>query len=151
MKKNLKALAVLICAAFALCFTQCSKPTEDLIVGSWNVVETVITETYNGETEVDHEDIDDGESIVFTFNNDNTLNVVSVMIDDGITETETVEGTYTIDGNKLTMTKSGYDERPETYNIETLTKQELVLSIAYTEMLDDMPYSASIKIYMKRK
>ena len=151
MKKNLKTLALLIYAAFVLCFTQCTKPAKDLIIGTWKVVDMVITQTYGDNTEIDHEDSNDGEPIVFTFNKDNSMTISKFEEENDVIHAETIFGTYSIADNKLTLVPDNDDEKPEIYDIETLTKQELVISMSESNVIEDTPYSISIKITMKRQ
>lgn len=151
MKKNLKTLAVFICAAFLLCFTQCTKPAKDLIIGTWKVVDMVITETYGDNTEIDHEDLDDDEPFTFTFNKDNTMTISKFEVENDVIHAETIFGTYSIANNKLTLVPDNEDEKPEIYDIETLTKKELVISMSQSDEIEDTPFSISIKITLKRQ
>lgn len=150
MKKSLKTLAVLICAAFALCFTQCTKSPEDLIIGSWNMEDAVITQSYGDQSMTEHIGPEENETVVITFNKDNTLTQVETTVEDGITYTNTTRGTYTLVDNKVSFVWDDADE-PQTYDIETLDKQDLVFTASESGMVEGVLYTATVKVYLKRQ
>ena len=150
MKKCLKTLAVVICAAFALCFTQCTKSPEELIIGSWNIVDAELTETYGNESETEHFGPEENETAVITFNKDNTMTQVETEIEDGITHTSTSTGTYTLEDNKLSL-KWGDDFETQVYDVETLTKKDLTLSTTESGMIEGVLYTITARIYLKRQ
>ena len=154
MKKCLKFLAVVICAAFTLCFTQCTKGPEDLIIGSWVVEYTETTQTYDGETEIEHETPAEGEQVVITFNKDLSMTIEETKVVDGTTHTDISRGTYLITDNTITMTVVDEDddeEAPQTLNIDLLNKKEMTLSASDSGSFGTHTYSITIKIQMKRK
>ena len=146
MKKSLKTLAVLICAAFALCFTQCTKSPEDLIIGTWNMEDVEITESYGDQSVTEHNGPEENETVVITFNKDNTMTQVVTTVEDGITYTHTKRGTYTLVDNNLSFVLSG----PQTYDIETLDKHDMILSTSESGMIDGILHTTIGKVYLKR-
>lgn len=148
MKKNLRPFAVLICAALALCFTQCKKSTEDLIVGKWSLIDWEITQTYGSETVTNHETPDYGESTIFSFNKGDTFTMETTYEDDGTTYTDTTNGTYTVADNKIIMTTT---DGSETFDIVSLTNKELVLSMSESNTMEGITYTITVKITMKRQ
>ena len=150
MKKSLKALAILICAAFALCFTQCTKSPEDLIIGSWSIEDAELIQTYGNESETEHFGPEENETAVITFNKDNTMTQVETEIEDGVTHTSTSTGTYTLEDNKLSL-KWGDDFETQVYDVETLTKKDLTLSYSESGMIEGVLYTITAKIYLKRQ
>ena len=150
MKKCLKTMAVVICAAFALCFTQCTKSPEDLIIGSWSIEDAELIQTYGNESETEHFGPEENETAVITFNKDNTMTQVETEIEDGITHTSTSTGTYTLEDNKLSL-KWGDDFETQVYDVETLTKKDLTLSYSESGMIEGVLYTITAKIYLKRQ
>ena len=152
--KTIKTLAVVICAAFALCFTQCTKSPEDLIIGSWSIEDAELIQTYGNESETQHFGPEENETAVITFNKDNTLTQVETKTENGITHTSTTYGTYTLEDNKLSLIwNEDEDEEYETqvYNVETLNKQDMVLSMSQSGMDEGILYTVTAKIYLKRQ
>ena len=150
MKKCLKTMAVVICAAFALCFTQCTKSPEELIIGSWTIEDAELIETYGNESETEHFGPEENETDVITFNKDNTMTQVETEIEDGITHTSTSTGTYTLEDNKLSL-KWGDDFETQVYDVETLTKKDLTLSTSESGMIEGVLYTITARIYLKRQ
>ena len=123
--KTMKFFAVMCCAAMMLAFMSCSKDLEDAIVGSWKMVSETVTETYNGQSHSETEYPEEGDSVIYTFNEDNTY--TEVIIYDGNDFTTT--GTYSINGDKLTIHREGDDEP----NISTLEIDGNTMTITYSE------------------
>ena len=153
MKKSIKALAILICAAFALCFTQCTKSPEDLIIGSWILEYTEITSVYDDQTEIEQETPDEGEQVVFTFNKDLSMTMEDTEVENGTTHTDISNGTYLITDNTITMTVVDEDGDVETlnFNIDLLDKKEMTLSQTQTDTFLGHTYTITVKVQMKRK
>jgi uncharacterized membrane protein len=153
MKNSLKTLAAVVIAALTLSLTGCTKDAEDLIIGSWEETSVTITSVvsgYTGEyaewngTHTETETPEAGESVVLTFNKDNTMS--SVQNYEG--GTYTTSGTYTVDGNKLTMTisDSDGDTYTEAYNIDNIDKKAMTLSFneSYTDTEDGQNAQVSV-------
>lgn len=111
--KKLKVAALLMCfVAFSFAMTSCQK-AEDLIIGKWKLVKVVD----NGRTYTEGEEI----GSIWEFKADNTLTMGMEYAGQSIN----VPGTYTIDGDKLTMTVYG---EIQTMNIDKITKSKMILS-----------------------
>ena len=152
MKKSLKTLAVLLCAALALLFTQCSKAPEDLIIGSWIIECTENTQIQDDETETEIETPEEGEQIVLTFNKDNTVVIEETEIEDGTTHITTSRGTYLIADNKLTLINNDEgDYDSQTYDIDLLDRKAMTLSISEAYDLYGHHYEYIFKIQLKKK
>lgn len=95
MKLTRRIVAIVLVLSLLFVLTACSD-NKDKIIGTWNME--------GGET--------------FTFNKDGTYRAVSK-------RGEYFEGTYSIDGDKLTITYKG---KSETGTIKTLTSSRLELS-----------------------
>ena len=149
--KTIKTLAVVICAAFALCFTQCTKSPEDLIIGSWNIEDAELIQTYGNESETMHFGPEENETAVITFNKDNTMTQVETETENGVTHTSTSYGTYTLEDNKLFLNWEGEDYETQIYDIETLNEQDLILSMTQSGMDEGIPYTVTAKVYLKRQ
>ncbi len=98
--------------AFSFAMTSCQK-AEDLIIGKWKLVKVVD----NGRTYTEGEEI----GSIWEFKADNTLTMGMEYAGQSIN----VPGTYTIDGDKLTMTVYG---EIQTMNIDKITKSKMILS-----------------------
>ena len=151
MKKNLRTLAILICAAFTLCFTQCTKSPENLIIGSWILEYTETTTTYDDQTQINHQTPDEGEQVVFTFNKDLSLVMEDTKVENGNTHVTTSRGSYLITDNTITMTSEDEGDEPVTYNIDLLDKKEMTLSMTQTGTSLGHTITVTAKIQMKRK
>jgi hypothetical protein len=163
MKKTLKMLAAVVCAALTLSLTGCTKDNEDLIVGTWNVVsETMIVSgsPIAEENGTFTEQIPEGYTMSMTFNKDNTGAITESEGD----HTESEPFTYTVAGDILNII---YEEEPGSsygysvrINIEKLDKKELILSMtekiiheAYDDdngEIQEYECTETIKINMKR-
>lgn len=122
--KAMKFFAAMCCAAMMLVFTSCSKDLEDEIVGSWKMVSETVTETYNGQSHSETEYPEEGDSVIYTFNEDNTYTVVITYDGNDFTTT----GTYSINGDKLTINPE--DDDP---TISTLEIDGNNMTITYSE------------------
>ena len=121
----MKFFAAMCCAAIVFAFTGCSKDLEDEIIGSWSLQSETVSETYNGQTHTETETLEEGESVIMTFNEDNTL--TEVVVYDGNEFTST--GTYSINGDKLTVHMEGDDES----TTSTLDIDGNTMTITYSE------------------
>ena len=129
----------MFCAAMFFAFTGCSKDFEKDIVGSWRLVSTTITETIQGQSHTETETPDEGESTIMTFNEDNTCSE-SVTYEG---QTFTTTGTYSINGDQLTIQLQDQDE-PSTSTIDIDGNN---MTLTYTESYGE----ASIKVVAKLK
>lgn len=136
--KTMKFFAVMCCAAMMLAFTSCSKDLEDEIVGSWKMVSETVTETYNGQSHSETEYLEEGDSVIYTFNEDKTY--TEVIIYDGNDFTTT--GTYSINGDKLTINPE--DDDPTTSTLEIDGND---MTITYSESFGE----SAVKIVGKFK
>ena len=151
MKKHLKTLAVLICAAFALLFTQCSKAPEDLIIGSWILEYTETTEIEDEVTETEIETPEEGERTIITFKKDLTMVIEETEIEDGDTQVTTSHGTYLITDNTLTLYSEDADMDSATFNIDLLDRKAMTLSASSAFDVYGHHYEYIFKIQLKRK
>lgn len=111
--KKFKVAALMMCfVALGFAMTSCQK-AEDLIIGKWKCVKIVD----NGQTYTEGEEI----GSIWEFKEDNTFTMGIEYAGQMIS----VPGTYTIDGDKLTLTVMN---EPETVNIDKITKSKMVLS-----------------------
>ena len=129
----MKFYAAMCCAAMMFVFTGCSKDLEDEIIGSWSLQSETVTETYNGQTHTETEYPEEGESTIITFNEDNTF--TEVVIYDGNDFTTT--GTYSINGDKLTINPE--DDEPSTGTLEIDGKD---MTLTYSESYGNMSIKA---------
>lgn len=153
MKKNLMSIAVIFCAAMAMTLTSCKKDAEDLIIGDWELVNAEVTSSVSGLTGEYAEYNQDttmveapeaGESQTMTFKKDGTVNVVSIYLDES--ENENENGTYSIDGDKITLT---FDNRPETFKLD-IDKKTMSLSYSETEQMQlDVDQIATVSLSIK--
>ena len=109
--KTMKFFAAMCCAAIVFAFTGCSKDNAKDIIGSWSLQSTTVTETFNGQSHTETETLEEGESSIYTFNEDNSYS--NVITYDGQSYTRT--GTYSISGDKLTINTVDFDGEAETY------------------------------------
>lgn len=159
MKKSLKTLAAVVFAALTFCLTGCQKDNEDLIIGTWNAYamsETISNATIPAMNGTHEEEVMSGVSMSITFNKDNTGVMVTTFSLFGMNETEQDTFTYTIDGDKLTMTINYEDGETETMvtTIEKLDKKELwVTESGHDQDWDDdgNPYEYDYTSTMKCK
>lgn len=153
MKKTLMSIAVIFCAAMAMTLTSCKKDAEDLIIGDWELVNAEVTSSVSGLTGEYAEYNQDtsmveapqaGESQTMTFKKDGTVNVVSIYLDES--ENENENGTYSIDGDKITLT---FDNRPETFKLD-IDKKTMSLSYSETEQMQlDVDQIATVSLSIK--
>ena len=124
--KRIKLLAVVL-TAFTFAFSGCTKSNEELIIGKWQVTRYIGNYTasgYSDEAMNTSETWDEAPelSIVITFKEDNTVTSVQTDTDGG---EFSMDATYTLDGDKLTIKYAGYgDEGIEKYTITKLDKKE---------------------------
>ena len=143
MKKSLKTIAAVVCAALTLCLTGCQKDPEDLIIGTWSEDEITYTLTQGGST-MTLPMTEPGETTEITFKEDKTYTSIYHSVD-GDAEGS---GTWSITGNTITFT----DEfGPVAYNIDKLDKKVCQLSYTETDEDEDGPFTATIVIKMTRK
>ena len=148
MKNSIKTLVALFFAAFILSLTGCKKEPADLIIGSWQELEAVYTETINGETNYPESLLEPGEVVTMTFNKDNTYTSKSVLGDD----VNVTSGTWSIVDNKLTFTQ---DEEElgissMTFDIELLDKKDMTIVCNESGTQLGITYNINITIKMKR-
>lgn len=138
MKKTLMSIAVIFCAAMAMTLTSCKKDAEDLIIGDWELVNMEMTTSvsgltgeyamYNQDTSM-VETPEAGESQTMTFKKDGTVTIVSVYADEN--ENETENGTYSIEGDNITLT---VDNKPETYKL-TIDKKTMSFFFSQSDQM----------------
>ena len=131
--KTMKFFAAMCCAVMMFAFTGCSKDLEDEIIGSWSLVSETVIETYNGQSHTETEYPEEGDSTIITFNEDNTY--TEVVIYDGNDFTTT--GTYSINGDKLTINPE--DDEPSTGTLEIDGKN---MTLTYSESYGNMSIKA---------
>lgn len=135
----MKVFAAMFCAAMVFAFTGCSKDLEKEIVGSWRWESTTITETIQGQSHTETDTPDEGESTIFTFNEDNTCS--ETVTYEG--QTFTTTGTYSLNGDQLTIQLQDQDE-PSTSTVDIDGSD---MTLTYTESYGE----ASIKMVAKMK
>lgn len=135
----MKMFAAMFCAAMVFAFTGCSKDTEKDIVGSWSLVSTTVTETIQGQSHTETETPEEGESSIATFNEDHTYKIVVTYRESG---SFTTTGTYSLDGDKLTITLEGQEPQTGTVKIDGDD-----MTLTYTESYGE----ASVSIVSKMK
>ena len=139
MKSCIKIFAALF--AVAMMASGCTKETEDLIVGLWEVQYTSRTMYEDQATTRSY--LNEDESWFYKFKKDNTGYIDHFGYE---------EFTYTINGETLTITTSvdmdgkgsGGSTYTETFNIDKLDEKEAVI-----RMLHESPDS-DYRIHMKR-
>lgn len=132
-KHAVRTLGLAIVAMIA--FSACSKDNEDLIIGKWKLVNTVVTEHGRSFTEeaTDNEAMEfkkDG-TVVFTSDSD---------------DTDTGKWTLTDDTN-LTITYTDEEDGTETmnYTITKLDKKELVINMTVEEEEENFSVTMNLK------
>lgn len=123
MKNIFKLLTIVCFVASVTMFSSCKKSNEDLIVGTWKC------SSITSEPQDPFMNLFVG--FTFTFNADKTL-VANVRDEVG-------KGTYTVDGNKLTMTLEG-----ESMVADIITLDKKKLSFSYTETDVDEPVKVTM-------
>ena len=117
--------------------------TEEMIVGSWNEMESLYIYTQGGVCDTTSM-FEEGESIEITFNADKTYSSVYHSID-GDSEDQ---GTWSVSGSTITMT----DEfGPMNYNIDQLDASIFNISYSDDGEDEDGPYTLSFIVRMTRK
>lgn len=126
MKNAMKFLTAILCAVLTLGFIACQRDYEDLIIGSWEVVD--ITHIVDDGTNVDTrtETLGEGVQMVFTFNKDLSCEISETWTSEGHPVTTGAQGTYSISDDLLTIVITESD----TFTIKTLEKNNLVLSMS---------------------
>lgn len=137
MKKTLMTIAVIFCAAMAMTLTSCKKDAEDLIIGDWELVNMEMTNSvsgltgnyamYNGDTTA-IEEPEAGESQTMTFKKDGTVTIVTIEPEE---ETQTENGTYTIENENITLT---VNNESQVFQL-AVDKKTLSLTMADTQQL----------------
>jgi hypothetical protein len=97
--KTMKVLATLFVAAAMFALTGCSKDAEKDIIGSWRLLSTTVTETYQGQTHSETETLTEDEPIIYTFNENNTFSMSANYEGNDFDRT----GTYSLNNDKLTI------------------------------------------------
>jgi uncharacterized protein (TIGR03066 family) len=105
-----KSLVVMFAVmAIMLVFSSCKKDDKDLIVGKWQMVRIV---------EGNYDEDVSSEKLYWTFKADGTFSFQEdTWVDD--------EGTWSLDGKKLTLTMDGDSE---VVTVDELTKKSMVLT-----------------------
>lgn len=111
--KKMRILAVLFVAASMVALTGCSKDVEKEIIGSWRLISTTMTETYQGQTHTETETPAEDEVVIYKFNENNTFSMSANYEGHDFTRT----GTYSLDGDKLTI-KFDEDEQSSTGTVK---------------------------------
>jgi hypothetical protein len=137
MKKTLMSIAVIFCAAMAMTLTSCKKDAEDLIIGDWELVNMEMTTSvsgltgeyamYNQDTTM-VETPEAGESQTMTFKKDGTVTIVTIEPEE---ETQTENGTYTIENENITLT---VNNESQVFQL-AVDKKTLSLTMADTQQL----------------
>ena len=154
--KSLKTLAAVAFAALTLSLTGCSKDPEDLIIGTWDETEITVTSIISGSPIEDENGtftdsmLEEGQTAEMTMNKDYTYVSYSKY---ATGEESTDHGTWSIADNKLTMTSSDdeFGFGPQVYTIETLTKNDMILTMSESYSESGMNMSYEIKIVCKKK
>lgn len=130
-------IAVVFCAAMAMTLTSCKKDAEDLIIGDWELVNMEMTTSvsgltgnyamYNGDTTA-IEKPEAGESQTMTFKKDGTVTIVTIEPGE---ETQTENGTYTIENENITLT---VNNESQVFQL-AVDKKTLSLTMANTQQL----------------
>lgn len=159
MKKIAKSLTAVLCAVLTLGFTACQRDYEDLIIGSWNVENVVSISTELDRTFTDtYTPADEGESMVFTFNKDNSFAITRSWTQEGVTRTDTLRGSYSINDNMLSVVMPHFirndegelvtEEVTTRFTIDKLDKKEM--AITESESSPDGDYSWSNTYNLKK-
>ena len=130
-------IAVIFCAAMAMTLTSCKKDAEDLIIGDWELVNMEMTNSvsgltgeyamYNRDTSM-VETPEAGESQTMTFKKDGTVTIVTIEPEE---ETQTENGTYTIENENITLT---VNNESQVFQL-AVDKKTLSLTMADTQQL----------------
>ncbi len=128
-------------ALFVTAAVSCSKDTEDLIIGTWEVTESTYTLIVNGEVQETISTLDPGDVYTCTYNKDHTYNYV---LHSPFGDAED-SGTWSHDDSKLTITSNG---NSYVYVIDHIDKKNMSLITNYYEAGEGGDVTVSIK--MKR-
>ena len=163
MKTILKSISLVVGTLLALSLTACQSDNEDLIIGSWNVEDITVTETARGTTHTETErPSDEGGTVTITYNKDLSWVGSVTYVDEGERYTDTDRGTYSINGDLLTMTSTYSWENGDgewesevetvTYTISSLDKKEmtLTLTLSETDTEDEVTYQVTETVRLKR-
>ena len=149
--KTMKFFAAMFVAATMFAVTGCSKDEDsvnkDDVVGSWSLDKMIMTQTVSGLTgeyaiyngsQTQESGPEEGESSIFTFNSDGTINVANTFIDHDNNDeivTETGTGTWSLSGNKLAfdVVYDNQDTDSQVFVVEEVTGTKLVLSTEKTQ------------------
>ena len=128
MKATIKTILPAICVVLMFALTGCTKSNEDLIIGSWQstrYIGSYSVSGYSDEALNIKETWDEAPegSVILTFRDDNTVTSKQTFDD----ETFTVNATYSIEGDKLTIKYPYGDWASEVFTIAKLDKKELHL------------------------
>ena len=147
MKKTLFTLVVVFIATFSLSGA-CTDDTEDLIIGKWQETEATIQETIDGEVLAPESLLEPGDVSIMTFKKDHTF--TSSLTSEGI-ETSS-SGTWSIEDNKITMIDNNdyFDFGPQTFNIDEIDENHLVLSSTESGTEDGMSITVTYRIKMEK-
>lgn len=150
MKKSLKTLAAVVCAALTLSLVGCNKDPEDLIIGTWNATTAYATTTIAGVGE--EYDGTSNDTVTFaegqysyTFNKDNTMVLHSVDEESGEVSDDTY--TYTLTDKKLVLSQDG---RSQEMTITEISKKDLVLTSSISMAQGGASMTMDTEIHFKK-
>lgn len=149
MKKPFRILTLFVAVASMAFVTSCKKDNADLILGKWTFDSVTVTATNaDAQAEIDAylplvEAI--YKNLVLEFKSDNTLIVTGGDLFDADDDDAVV--TYSIDGNKLTITTTYDDGYVETSTVDIKTLTSSKLSLEMTE--DEEDYSITETLNFK--
>ena len=133
MKSNFFRMMMLFVSIATLTLTSCSKDPEDLILGEWSTDNIKVTMNMEGQ----QMGMDISKLVeTITFNEGGAITIIgheAEMTDMGgfefSPETITMNGSWLIDesGNSMTII---IDDEPQAFNIVSLEKKELKLSVS---------------------
>lgn len=141
--KSRFSLVLMAFVAATMLFSSCKKDDSELILGTWNLngEKSYMSWTYGQSSET--ENMSDVKG-TFTFKSDGTVVIASE--DEG--EPEEVTGSYTLAEGKLTITEPS--EGSQIFNIEKLTKSDLIIGQSESQVIDGQEYSMTIHMEFTR-
>ena len=129
----MKVLAAMFVAASMFALVGCSKDEEKEIIGSWRLLSTTVTETYQGQTHSETETPTEDEVVIFTFNENNTFSLSTNYEGNEFTRT----GSYSLNGDKLSMK---YDDEDEFSSTGTVKIDGSDMTMTFTGTYEDSSY-----------
>lgn len=121
----MKKLFILSGLATTLFASSCKKDEQDLLVGTWTAQYGAEDDNNNGVMDASEKIVSTDHKNTLTLNADGTGVIVYQYTASDPVQTTNINYSLTEDGKKLTMSTSSGSE---VYNIETLTKTELMFS-----------------------